>query len=84
MDYAYLDSYGILHVVDREADAKQYASGKIVEADISHGEGFPEVNGQHVIVYTDKGEYKIGGSMYPISQLDKLSPQIAELVNKLK
>ena len=84
MSYAYLDEYKILHVVDSEDQAKQYASGKTVETDISHGEGFPEVNGQHVIVYTDKGEYKIGGSMYPISQLEKISPQIAELVNKLK
>ena len=84
MDYAYLDSYGILHIVDSEATAKEYASGKIVQTAIPNSGGYPTHEGQHVIVYTEKGEYKIGGSMNPISNLEKLDPQIATLVNQLK
>lgn len=83
MSYAYLDQYQILHVVDSEATAKQYASGKVVPTSIPNGEGYPEHEGRHVIVYTAKGEYKIGGAMYPISQLEKTDPQIAALIAAL-
>lgn len=83
MAYGYLDQYKIFHIVDDEETAKKYASSKVVPTDIPNGEGYPEHEGRHVIVYTAKGEYKIGGAMYPISQLEKTDPQIAALVAEL-
>ncbi len=83
MSYAYLDQYGILHIVDNRETAEKYASGKIVETGIENGGGYPVADGKHVIVYTKKNEYKVNGAVYPLSSLESSYPAVAELVKKL-
>ena len=85
MSYAYLDQYGILHIVDRKEDAEKYASGEIVETDIPNGGGYPEVDGKHIIVYVKDDKYKVNGTEYPLdTNFMKKYPDIMALVNELK
>lgn len=83
MSYAYLDQYGIIHIVDREEDAEKYSSGKIVETGIENGGGYPVADGKHVIVYTADDKYKVGGVEYPLKDLAAKYPAVAELVQEL-
>lgn len=93
MAYAYLDQYKILHVVDKEETAKQYASSKVVATDIPNGGGYPEFDEKHVIVYTADGKFKVGGAddkskaggkEYPLDKLKDMYPQVAALVKEIE
>ena len=48
--YAYLDKYGILHIVSSKSSAP--TGSKVVETDVEHDGGFPTVR-------TDKGMEKV-------------------------
>lgn len=60
--FAYFDQYGVFHVVDDEATAKQYArNGKYVETDVPHEYGYPTITApdgkvEQVVVY-DRGSH---------------------------
>jgi hypothetical protein len=81
MAYAYQDKYGILHVVDDEKIAKESAGGRVVQTDIPHAGGYPQVpNGDEMdslIVYSygsayvggnEKNGRKVSLSSYPAVQ----------------
>lgn len=55
MKYAYLDKGAILHISESEETAKQYAkySGKVVPTEIEAEHGYPVVNGEEIIVYSE-------------------------------
>ena len=60
MSYAYLDKYGILHVVDNEETAKTYAkNGKYVKTDIPNKGGYP-CKLEEVVVYSQSEAYVDG------------------------
>lgn len=84
MDFAYLDKYGILHIVDEKITAEEFAASTIVETSIPNKGGFPVTdNGSHIIVYTESGKYKIGGVEAPISQLAKDYPAVDALIKAI-
>ncbi len=84
MSYAYLDKYQILHIVDTEAMAQEFASGKIVTTDIANAGGYPiNENNAHIIVYVAEGKYKVGGVEAPISQLAMDYPAVDALVREI-
>jgi hypothetical protein len=62
--FAYFDQYGIFHVVDDEATAKQYArNGKYVATDVPHEYGYPTIawhdgSAKQVVVYDRGGRYE--------------------------
>lgn len=55
MKYAYLDKGAILHISESEETAKQYAkySGKVVPTEIPAEHGYPVVDGEEIIVYSE-------------------------------
>lgn len=83
MAYGYLDEYGILHIVDNEAMAKDFATSKVVKTDVPNGEGYPKYDGKHIRVYTKEGKYKVGKVEHPIADLSKNYPAVAALVKEL-
>lgn len=84
MAYAYLDQYKILHIVDKEETAKQYASSKVVATDIPNGGGYPEFDEKHVIVYTADNKFKVGGKEYPLDELKDMYPQVSALLKEIE
>lgn len=83
MDFAYLDEYKIMHIVDKKETAQQFATSKIVETSLPNGGEYPTADGKHVIVYTSDKKYKINGVEYPLADLKKSYPSIAALVAEL-
>ena len=78
-NYAYIDKGGIMHVTDeRVSGERNSANGKIIETPMLCSGGYPNINGQEVIVYSET-EMKVDDKMLevPISEL-------AELYSKLK
>lgn len=84
MGFAYLDKYGIMHIVDEPQTADEYASGNVVKTEIAHDAGWPEQNGEHIIVYTKEGKFKVNKVEHPIADLPKTYPHVAALVDLLK
>ena len=85
--YAYLDKYGIMHVVASEAEAKASAkSGKIVEVSYAYGGGYPLADVKkdiHIRVEIDKKLAKIGKEDFSFDELKKKYPDVYDSVMKL-
>ena len=83
MDYAYLDSYGILHIVDERYIAEEFASGNIVETEIPNSYGYPVTDdAKYIVVYTKESKVKVGGTVHPYTELKKY-PAVDALVKEL-
>ena len=83
MSYAYLDKYGIMHVVDNLQTAREYSgSGNVVTTEIANSSGYPEVDGKHVIVYATDKKFKVNGVEYPLIELKKY-PDVWALLEQL-
>lgn len=64
-DYAYVDRFGVVHVVDAKETAERFARGTVVEVDaevIPSSGGYPKVDGKHVFAYVDEQKIFIGGN----------------------
>ena len=85
--YAYLDKYGIMHVVASEVDAKASAKhGKVVEVSYAFGGGYPLANVKkdiHIRVEIDKKLAKIGKEDFSFDELKKKYPDVYDSVMKL-
>lgn len=71
--YAYIDMKSVLHVVSEEATARKYGRGRVAEVDFEFGGGFPIVDGEPLIVYSD-GREKNGREVpqYILELMDQL------------
>lgn len=78
--YAYLDKYGVLHVVEERKTAEKVAASEIEEVDIPYVCGYPWtlINDERevLVIETDNGIYEKNG--------DPIPDYLIELVKKLK
>lgn len=85
MDFAYLDKYGILHIVDKKVTAEEFAASAVVETSIPNKGGYPITDeGNHIIVYTKDRKYKVNRVEAPIDQLAKEYPAVDALVKAIE
>jgi len=67
--FAYLDRYGVLHVVKDEKTAREYSGGNVEQIDFEYGGGYPVVQigdkKESIIVETDNGIYEKNGRTIP-------------------
>lgn len=80
MGYAYRDKYGILHVVNSESTAKEYAKSKVVEFNGEYSSGYPEYNGKAIFDYGDGRVFYDGNakSGIALADLEKSDPELAK------
>jgi len=77
--FAYVDVYGIIHIVAAKETAKQCGRGEVVEVDgekIPFSNGFPEYDGRHVRADITENEILYGKGQIP---LEKLPTALQEL-----
>lgn len=80
-NYAYIDKGGIMHVTDeRVSGERNSANGKIIETPMLCSGGYPNVNGEEIIVYSEE-VMKLSADG---KALDTPIPELAELYRKLK
>ena len=51
--YAYIDRGGILHIVEKPKTAREYAAGPVIPTHHTAAHGFPTIDGEQVIVYSE-------------------------------
>ena len=85
--YAYLDKYGIMHVVASEVDATTSAKhGKVVEVSYAYGGGYPLADikkDTHIRVEIDKKLARIGKEDFSFDELKQKYPDVYDSVMKL-
>lgn len=83
MAYAYRDKYGILHVVKGMNTAQEFAAnGNVVETNIKHDGGYPQVlvNNEYVDVFDYGDEIYLGGNRGSGELVDKNDPRLVEML----
>lgn len=80
--FAYLDKGGILHISGNESVAKEYSrNGKAVKTEHPAGGGYPIVNGEEIIAYSEtKMKLEAKGELLNPAKY----PTVAELYRKCK
>lgn len=85
MDYAYLDKYKMLHVVDDKATADKYTSGKVVETSLPNDGGyFTNDKGEHLRVDVDDKSYRVSKTHVTEDEFKKAYPAVWDVIESLK